>query len=114
MAKFSISAYNSDGRCKICWSLASEHHHEGCELGATYSEILKMRLIIGQFLKLLGVETVTSAFSKVAVLMREDDIADKLLSKALGHLSTSSEEGAKKLHDEIAEAFGMSEKDDKQ
>lgn len=106
MAKFSISAYNTDGMCKVCWSHVSERHHEGCELGATYAEIKDMRLVIEQFLKLLGVETITSAFSKVAVLMREDDTADRLLSKALGHLSTSSEEGAKELHDEIAKAFG--------
>jgi len=66
MARFSISAYNSDGRCKVCWSLASEHHHEGCELGAVYVEIKEMRLVIEQFLKLLGVETITSAFAKIA------------------------------------------------
>lgn len=66
MARFSISAYNSDGRCKVCWSLASEHHHEGCELGAVYVEIKEMRLVIEQFLKLLGAETITSAFAKIA------------------------------------------------
>jgi hypothetical protein len=66
MARFSISGYNSDGRCKICGSLANERHHEGCELGAVYAEIKDLRLIIEQFLKLLNVETITSAFSKIA------------------------------------------------
>jgi len=107
MARFSISGYGNDSKCKICGAHVSEHHNEGCELGAVYVEIKELRLVIEQFLKLLSVETITSAFSKVVVLMREDDTADKLLSKALGHLSTSSEEGAKELHDEIAKAFGV-------
>ena len=67
---------------------------------------LESRMIIEQFQKLLGVYTTTEALAKIAVLMREDDTADRLLSKCLGHLSTSSEDGAKELHDEIAEAFG--------
>ncbi len=106
MAKFSISGRDDNGNCKICGSHASQYHKDDCELGATYVEIKETRLVIEQFIKLLGVETITSAFSKVAVLMREDDVAGNLLSKALGHLSTSSEEGAKELHDEIAKAFG--------
>ena len=66
MALFSISSYDAEGNCKICGSPASEIHKEGCELGAVYVEIKKMRLVIEQFLKLLGVETITSAFSKIA------------------------------------------------
>ena len=66
MALFSISSYDAEGNCKICGSPASEIHKEGCELGAVYVEIKKMRLVIEQFLKLLGVETITSAFAKIA------------------------------------------------
>lgn len=66
MARFSISGYDNDGKCKICGSHASEYHHEGCELGAVYAERKEMRLVIEQFLKLLGVETITSAFAKIA------------------------------------------------
>lgn len=66
MARFSISGYDNNGKCKICGSHASEIHHEGCELGAVYAEIKEMRLVIEQFLKLLDVETITSAFAKIA------------------------------------------------
>lgn len=66
MARFSISGYDNDSKCKICGSHASEMHHEGCELGAVYAEIKEARLVIEQFLKLLGVETITSAFAKIA------------------------------------------------
>ncbi len=66
MARFSISGYDNDSKCKICGSHASEIHREGCELGAVYAERKEMRLVIEQFLKLLGVETITSAFSKIA------------------------------------------------
>lgn len=62
--------------------------------------------IIEGFHKLLGVHTSTEALAKIAVLMREDNTADKLLSKALGHLSTCSEDDANELYKEIAEAFG--------
>lgn len=66
MARFSISGYDNDSKCKICGSHVSEYHHEGCELGSVYFEIKEARLVIQQFLKLLGVETITSAFSKIA------------------------------------------------
>lgn len=66
MARFSISGYDDNGKCKICGSHVSEMHNEGCELGAVYAERKEMRLVIEQFLKLLGVETITSAFSKIA------------------------------------------------
>ena len=66
MARFSISGYDNDSKCKICGSHVSEMHNEGCELGAVYAERKEMRLVIEQFLKLLGVETITSAFAKIA------------------------------------------------
>ena len=66
MARFSISGYDDNGKCKICGSHVSEMHNEGCELGAVYAERKEMRLVIKQFLKLLGVETITSAFAKIA------------------------------------------------
>lgn len=71
-----------------------------------YRIALESRMIIEQFQKLLGVCTTTEALAKIAVLMREDDTADRLLSKALGHLQTCSEPGSNKLYQEIAEAFG--------
>ena len=66
MARFSISGYDDNGKSKICGSHVSEMHNEGCELGAVYAERKEMRLVIEQFLKLLGVETITSAFAKIA------------------------------------------------
>lgn len=66
MAQFSISGYDNDSKCKICGAHVSERHYAGCELGAVYSEIKEARLVIKQFLKLLGVETITSALSKIA------------------------------------------------
>ncbi len=66
MALFSISCYDNDSKCKICGSHVSEIHREGCELGAVYAERKEMRLVIEQFLKLLGVETIPSAFAKIA------------------------------------------------
>lgn len=67
---------------------------------------LESKEIIEGFHKLLGVHTSTEALAKIAVLMREDDTADRLLSKALGHLHSCSEEGSKFLYNEIAAAFG--------
>lgn len=66
MARFSISAHDNDGKCRVCGAHVSEMHYEGCELKAIHDEIIEMRLIIKQFLKLLGVETITSAFAKIA------------------------------------------------
>lgn len=66
MARFSISAHDNDGKCRVCGAHVSEMHYEGCELKAIRDEIIEMRLIIKQFLKLLGVETITSAFAKIA------------------------------------------------
>lgn len=63
-------------------------------------------LVIEQFQKLLGVYTTTEALAKVAVLMREEDTAGRLLSKALGHLHSCNEEGSRDLYNEIASAFG--------
>jgi hypothetical protein len=65
--------------------------------------------IIEGFHKLLGVDSSTEALGKIAVLMREDDTADRLLSKALGHLQTCPEPGSTLLYQEIAEAFGIVE-----
>jgi len=62
--------------------------------------------VIEQFQKLLGVFTTTEALAKIAALMREDDTAGRLLSKALGHLHTCSEQGGLELYNEIASAFG--------
>jgi len=67
---------------------------------------LESKEIIEGFHKLLGVHSSTEALAKIAVLMREDDTADRLLSKALGHLQTCSEPGSEKLYQEIAEASG--------
>jgi len=73
-----------------------------------YRIALESKLIIEQFQKLLGVYTTTEALAKVAVLMREDDTADRLLSKAMGHLHSCSESGSNELYQEIAAAFGES------
>ena len=62
--------------------------------------------IVKGFHKLLGVHSSTEALAKIAVLMREDDTADRLLSKALGHLHSCSEPGSSNLYQEIAAAFG--------
>lgn len=77
MARFSISGYDDNGKCKICGSHVSEKHNEGCELGAVYADRKEMRLVIEQFLKLLGVETITSAFAKIAA--EQSVQADKCL-----------------------------------
>lgn len=75
-------------------------------------EILRIaeesKLIIEQFQKLLGVHTTTEALAKLAVLMREETEAERLLSKALGHLRTCSNPEGDDLYDEIAAAFGES------
>jgi len=63
--QFTIGCYKQE-HCVICNAHISEIHKDGCELGAAYAEIKDMRLVIKQFLKLLGVETITSAFSKIA------------------------------------------------
>lgn len=63
--QFTIGCYKQ-AHCVICNAHISEIHKDGCELGAAYAEIKDMRLVIQQFLKLLGVETITSAFSKIA------------------------------------------------
>ena len=63
-------------------------------------------LIVEQFQKLLGVYTTTEALAKVAVLMREETLSERLLSKALGHLNTCSESDSNDLYKEIAAAFG--------
>jgi hypothetical protein len=68
--------------------------------------VIEYALVIEQFQKLLGVYTTTEALAKVAVLMREEDTAGKLLSKALGHLHSCGEEGSRILYNEIASAFG--------
>jgi len=65
-------------------------------------------LVVEQFQKLLGVYTTTEALAKVAVLMREETDAERLLSKALGHLRTCSDPEGDDLYDEIAAAFGDS------
>jgi len=67
-------------------------------------------LIVEQFQKLLGVFTTTEALGKVAVLMREETEAERLLSKALGHLRTCSDPEGDDLYDEIAAAFGENKK----
>ena len=67
---------------------------------------LESKEIIEGFHKLLGVHTSTEALAKIAVLMREDDTADRLLSKALGHLHSCPELGSNDLYQEIAAAFG--------
>ncbi len=69
---------------------------------------IESKEIIEGFHKLLGVHTSTEALGKIAVLMREDDTADRLLSKALGHLHSCSEPGSNDLYQEIASAFGES------
>lgn len=66
MARFSISGYDNDSKCKVCGAHVSEIHYEGCEISAIRTEIMEMRLVIKQFLKLLGVKTITSAFAKIA------------------------------------------------
>lgn len=63
--QFTIGCYKQE-HCVICNAHISEIHKDGCELGAAYAEIKDMRLVIKQFLKLLGVETITSALSKIA------------------------------------------------
>jgi len=69
---------------------------------------IESKEIIEGFHKLLGVHTSTEALAKIAVLMCEDDTADRLLSKALGHLHSCSEPGSNDLYQEIASAFGES------
>ena len=69
---------------------------------------IESKEIIEGFHKLLGVHTSSEALAKIAVLMREDDTADRLLSKALGHLHSCSEPGSSDLYQEIASAFGES------
>jgi hypothetical protein len=67
---------------------------------------IESKEIIEGFHKLLGVHSSTEALAKIAVFMREDDAADKLLSKALGHLHSCPELGSNDLYQEIAAAFG--------
>lgn len=67
---------------------------------------IESKEIIEGFHKLLGVHSSTEALAKIAVLMREDDTADRLLSKALGHLHSCPELGSNDLYQEIAAAFG--------
>ena len=69
---------------------------------------IESKEIIEGFHKLLGVHTSSEALAKIAVLMREDDTADRLLSKALGHLHSCPEPGSNDLYQEIASAFGES------
>ena len=76
------------------------------ELEKRDAVIIEKVLITEQFQKLLGVWTNTEALSKVAVLMREEDLASVLLSKALGHLHSCPEHGSEDLYNEIAAAFG--------
>ena len=84
-----------------------KHAEITIEVNAELERIcLESKQIIEGFHKLLGVHSSTEALAKIAVLMREDDTADRLLSKALGHLQTCSEPGSQKLYQEIAEAFG--------
>ena len=76
------------------------------ELTAYNQSNSDMKLIIQQFQNLLMVNTTTDALAKTAILMREETEAERLLSKALGHLRTCSDPEGDDLYDEIAAAFG--------
>lgn len=63
--QFTISCYKYE-RCVICGSHVSEMHNDGCELGAAYGDIKELRIVIKDFLKFLGVETIPEGLAKLA------------------------------------------------
>jgi hypothetical protein len=70
MVQFTMSVYDTNDKCKICGAHMSEYHRDGCELGETRKELQVAARIIEQFRNLLGVETTTSAFAKLASMNR--------------------------------------------
>ena len=91
---------------ETAYDAANEHIELLQELAAYKQGNSDMKLIIQQFQNLLMVNTTTDALAKTAILMREETEAERLLSKALGHLRTCSDPEGDDLYDEIAAAFG--------
>lgn len=63
--QFTMGCYKNE-HCVICGSHVSEFHNDGCELGAAYADIKDLRIVIKNFLKFLGVETITEGLAKLA------------------------------------------------
>lgn len=63
--QFTMSCYKNE-HCVICGSHVSKPHNDGCELGAAYADIKDLSIVIKEFLKFLGVETITDGLAKLA------------------------------------------------